>query len=320
MTNLQALLAAGLPELKFEFDKLLAPQTYFKIGGPAEAYISLDKPEKIAELKQFCEKNQLRLTILGGASNVIVSDKGVAGVVLNINITDIEDTGETADGYHFVQAGAGIKTALLVSQTVAMGYTGLEYFLGVPGTLGGAVYNNSHYLSDLMGEHISRVQIIDESYQLVWLDKAACKFAYDYSRFHETSEIILRVEFALKPGNKEESQAKIREATEYRAKTQPLGPPSSGCIFRNTPNNDKLRQMFPQFAERTHVPSGFLIDQAGLKGERIGNIEVSQKHAAWMINHGQGKSEDVLALIKKVKETIKNKYDVELEEEVFFLD
>ncbi len=320
MTNLQTLLVAGLPEFSFQFDQPLAPQTYFKIGGPAEAYISLDKPEAIAELKQFCEKNEIRLTILGGASNVIISDKGVSGVVLNINITDVEDTGEVANDHHFVQAGAGIKTALLVSQTVALGYTGLEYFLGVPGTLGGAVYNNSHYLSDLIGEHIARVQIIDENYQLVWLDQADCQFAYDYSRFHETNEIILRVEFALKPGNKEESQVKIREATEYRARTQPLGPPSSGCIFRNTPNNDRLRAMFPQFADRAHVPSGFLIDQAGLKGERIGDIEISQKHAAWMINHGQGKSQDVLTLIKKVKKTVKDKYGVELEEEVFFLD
>lgn len=320
MTNLQKLLTAGFPDYPFEFDKPMAPLTYMKVGGPAEAYAALSDAEEIAALKRFCDEKDTRFTIIGGASNVIISDAGVAGVLVKVDIDEVEDTGESVHDKHFVIAGAGIKTALLVAKTVALGYTGLEYFLGVPGTLGGAVYNNSHYLMDLIGRHISRVQIIDEDYQIKWLDASECEFNYDYSRFHETDEVILRAEFALEKGDAEVSRELIAKATKYRAETQPLGPPSSGCIFQNVPNNDHLRKLFPKFAENTHVPAGFLIDQAGLKGTRQGNVEVSQKHAAWMINLGEAHASDILALIRRVKDTVKEKFDVDLQEEVFFLD
>jgi UDP-N-acetylmuramate dehydrogenase len=189
----------------------------------------------------------------------------------------------------------------------------------VPGTLGGAVYNNAHYLSDLISEHINRVLVIDRQGQEKWLSKAECDFKYDYSRFQKTKEIILAAEFSLSLGNPQESQARIREATLYRAQTQPLGMPSSGCIFQNVPNDPNLQKLFPQFAERSHVPGGFLIDQAGLKGERVGDVEVSQKHAAFFVNHGTGTSEQVEELVTKVKQRVKAKYGVELHEEVFYL-
>jgi UDP-N-acetylmuramate dehydrogenase len=313
MSDLAQQLSAQFPNWPFQFEYSLADRTYFKIGGPAEVYVELADKQQVAELVKFCQSNSVRLTMLGGASNVIVADEGVRGVVLHLTNDTVQDLGNG------IRVGAGIKTALLVRNALDLGYTGLEYFLGVPGTLGGATYNNAHYLQNLIGEHITRVEIVDEQGNVRWLEKNECAFDYDYSRFHKTKEVIVTVEFELAKGDKDQSMQLIREATEYRARTQPLGLPSSGCIFQNTPNTPELQKLFPQFAERTHVPGGFLIDQAGLKGERIGEIEVSDKHAAFMINRGGGTTAQLKQLVSLVKQRVKEKFGVELREEVFYL-
>jgi len=318
MNTLQTQLQQAFPDLPWQFDYALSAQTYFKVGGPAEAYLELDDREQLVAVINYCHDHQLSLTIFGGGSNVIVSDKGIPGVVLKLTNDDFVVVEKKADR-GLVRAGAGLKTALLVRKTVDEGLTGLEYFLGVPGNVGGAVYNNAHYLKDLISEHLVRVEIINEQGQAEWLDHEACQFDYDYSRFQETKEVILQAEFSLAKGTTEESQEKIREATVYRAETQPLGLPSSGCIFQNTPNTPKLKELFPQYADKKYVPGGFLIDQAGLKGAKQGDIEVSNKHAAFFINTGQGTARDIQQLINRVKSTVKEKFGAELKEEVFWL-
>jgi UDP-N-acetylmuramate dehydrogenase len=319
MSSTQDLLKQQFPQLKFKNDFVLGPVTYFKIGGPAEVYLELDDLEIVRQVVNFCRTELIPLTMLGGASNVVVADEGIKGLVLHLTNTAVELSEDEFEGKRVVLAGAGIKTALLVSQTVDLGFQGLEYFLGVPGTLGGATYNNAHYLSDLVGEHIYRVEIINSHGEFEWLTNDQCEFGYDRSRFQKTKEIITRVEFILAAGDRETSQAKIKEATLYRAQTQPLGMPSSGCIFQNAPNTPDLQQRFPQFADKKFVPGGFLIDQAGLKGTREGEIEVSQKHAAFFVNHGQGTARDVQTLVDKVKSSVKAQFGVELHEEVFYL-
>lgn len=319
MSATQDLFRQQFPQLSFKADFILAPLTYFKIGGPAEVYLELDNVEDIRQVVNFCRTEQLPLTILGGASNVIVADEGVKGVVLHPINNQVELTDQEVESKRIVRAGAGIKTALLVSQTVDWGLQGLEYFLGVPGTLGGATYNNAHYLSDLVGQHIHQVEIVNNRGELEWLTNAQSEFGYDQSRFQTTKEVITRVELALAPGNREASQALIKEATLYRAQTQPLGLPSSGCIFQNAPNTPDLQQRFPRFADKQFVPGGFLIDQAGLKGTREGDVEVSDKHAAFFVNRGTGTAADVRKLVEKVKSSVKDQFGVELHEEVFYI-
>lgn len=318
MTKLQAQLVREFPDYLFQFDLPMAQKTYFKIGGPAEVYIELSDKKQISSLVNWAKQNQVKFKLFGGGSNVIVADTGIKGLVIKVVYDQINFTKVGEQGKFLV--GAGVKTALAVRKTVDFGYTGLEYFLGVPGTIGGAVYNNAHYLEDLIGQHITQVEILNEAGEFVWLDQRSCNFGYDSSRFQKTKEIIYQVEFLLNQGNKDESLALIKKATEYRAKTQPLGLPSSGCIFQNVPNNPSLKQQFPQFAARQHVPGGFLIDQAGLKGAREGEIEVSDKHAAFFVNHGSGTAEQVKKLIAKVKSVVKEKFSVELKEEVFWLE
>jgi UDP-N-acetylmuramate dehydrogenase len=318
MTSLQEQLPSVFPDWQWQFNFPLAQQTYFKVGGPAESYIEVAEKEKAAALVRWCAEQRIPLTLLGGGSNVIVSDAGVPGVVVKL-LNDTFEVGAVADGLTTVLAGAGLKTALLVKQTVDVGLSGLEFFLGVPGTLGGAVYNNAHYLKDLISAHINRVEILTRDGTSQWLSKQECEFGYDTSRFQRTKEIVWQVEFLLPAGEHELSRERIKEATLYRAQTQPLGLPSSGCIFQNVPNTPELRKQFPRFADQPYVPGGFLIDQAGLKKTRQGDIEVSEKHAAFFVNRGKGTAADIRTLIQKVKQTVKEKFGADLREEVFWL-
>jgi len=231
----------------------------------------------------------------------------------------IKDENYSVKSSHILLADSGIKTSDLVNKSVKMGLTGLEPFFGVPGRLGGAIYNNSHFQSELIGDYISRVQVFTVDNIVIWLTQEECQFSYDHSRFQSSGEIILKAEFKLTAGDKEKSKQIIRDSMMYRSKTQPLHLPSSGCIFKNVENNSVLQEQFPQFAQKSHVSAGFLIDQAGLKGMREGDIEVSPVHASFMVNHGQGKASDVKKLVETVKNTVKDKFEVELKEEIFWL-
>lgn len=316
MTQTQQLVTTAFAQFDWKLDFVLAPLTYFKIGGPAELFLDLADSSALVLIRSFCRDHAIPFHVVGGLSNVIVADEGVVGVVIRLLDQRIERSIE--EPKHVV-VGAGAKMALVVAETIKFGLTGLEYFLGVPGTVGGAVFNNAHYLSDLISQHVNRVQVVTVDDQIAWLKASECEFEYDHSRFQTSGEIILGVEFVLMPGDATTSQQLVAKATQYRATTQPLGLPSSGCIFQNVPNSAHLKELFPQFADKTHVPGGFLIDQAGLKGSREGALEVSQKHAAFIVNHGNGSSRELLTLISHVKDTVKNKFGVELQEEVFFL-
>jgi UDP-N-acetylmuramate dehydrogenase len=318
--SLAALLIQQFPNLTWQEDVDLAPLTYMRIGGPAEVFVDIDDLGQVGAVVEFCRQREIKFRFLAGASNVIVPSDGLPGLTIRITNENYCMLGQlTPDGKELVRASAGCKTGILVRQTIDDGLTGLEYFLGVPGRLGGAIYNNAHYLTDLIGEHVWQVQVVAADNSIKWLTQAECDFKYDYSRFHHSDEVILQVEFALEHGDKERSMEKVKEATIYRAKTQPLGDPSSGCFFRNAPNTQALRQQFPQFAERSEVPSGFLIDQAGLKGTRVGGVSISYKHAAFLINDQQGTSHEVKQLVEIVKNRVREQFGVELTPEVFFL-
>jgi UDP-N-acetylmuramate dehydrogenase len=309
------------PQLKFKINFPLSKIAYFKIGGPAEAMVKAESRQDLIDLIQFCQKQDIKYTVLGSASNIIVSDEGVAGLVIlakhdNFQVINDSDDSSTVR----VRADSGLNMTSLVKQTVNHGLTGLEQLVGVPGTLGGATYNNSHYLDFLISDCISQVEILNQFGEVIWLNKADCEFAYDSSRFQDSQEVILQVEFMLKKGDQTESQKLMRESTIYRMKTQPLGMPSSGCIFKNVPNNDQLKQLFPQFKDKSRVPAGFLIDQAGLKGMSQGSIQVSQEHGSFMVNTNGGTAKDVQILIEKVKQAVRKKFNVSLEEEVFYIE
>lgn len=324
-------LSAAFPELVFEQDVLLAPFTYMKVGGPAEVlWKAKDTTSLQKVLLWMSEKaSDVPVTLLGGASNVVITDKGLKGLVImnlcdavevileekrkSLYGTSFERLNRPADGY--LLAETGLKTALLVRAALDAELAGLEPFLGVPGTVGGAIFNNSHYTNELIGTYVEAVEVISQG-KVIWLSQAECEFMYDHSRFHTTHEPILRVVFALAAGQKEASFALIQSATLKRATTQPLGTANSGCMFKNAQLS--LEQQIAYDGKET-LSAGWLIDQAGLKGERVGGAVISQKHANFIINEGTATFEDVSALVKRVQEVVKEKFGIQLEREVFFI-
>jgi len=293
------------PHLTFQEDLILAPFTYFKIGGPAKLFVSVQKKTELEELVKYCRREHIEFVVFGGASNVLISDKGLQKLVIK-NLTK-EITITKQDGGAIVEAESGLSMNILVRKCINESLEGLEYFMGLPGTVGGAIYNNAHFVDQLIGNFVLDMEIIDIDGNTVVRKKDELQLAYDYSKLQETHETVLSVRFFLKNGDKKELEEKALIATKKRATTQPIGKPSSGCMFQNANKDGKV------------LFAGMLIDQAGLKGERVGDAVVSDVHANFIVNAGKATSKDVDMLAELVQKTVHEKFGVMLKREVFSL-
>lgn len=318
----------SFPRLKIKQNYPLSKLTYFRIGGPASLLVKVITRQDLVDLVIFCREQEIAYVIFGGGSNVVVADEGLDALVIVTQNRQVEllSKSETRARYPLLKnnqvvlrAECGVELHSLVKQAIDQGLTGLEFFAGVPGKLGGAIYNNAHYQNQMIGDKVGWVEALQPNNDVVWLTHSECKFAYDSSRFQHTGEIILRADFVLEKGESQEAKELVKRANLHRAKTQPLALPSSGCIFKNVPNTPWLQQQFPQFQDQVFISAGFLIDQAGLKGLREGDIQVSEEHAGFMVNLGKGKACEVAKLIQRVKDKVKEKFKIELEEEVFWM-
>jgi len=307
--------------MNIKHNEPLAKHTYFKLGGVADQFVEVTSQDEIIEAVSYAVKEKLTYLVLGGGSNVLVSDAGYRGLVIKNKTSKIElkgFTGRASKGkvdlkQVLVTAESGVPSNLLIRYTLDQGLAGLEDMLGLPGTVGGAVYNNSHHLDKLFGEHIVEVQVLDEEGTIKTYAHDELHFAYDYSVFHKTHETILTVTFQLTKGDKTELWNIANAAVKRRATTQPLGRPSSGCMFKNISLADKMRLGVPTSS------AGYLIDKAGLKGLRVGGAYVSDVHANFIVHDGVATSSQVKELAELIKTKIKAKYGVELEREVFFI-
>ena len=320
MTENQKLFKAAFPHLDLNFDFSLAKKSYFKIGGPAEIFYQSSDRQEIQDLLVFAYKMEIPFVVLGGLSNVVISDKGLKGLVLVVKIDDFEVLEEEKDEVK-VKVGVGVKTGAMVRMVSDLGLTGLEGLIGVPGFLGGAIYNNAHYFDVLVANCIEAVEVFDlEKEEVRWFSKAECDFAYEQSIFQKKNNLVIfSAIFSFQRGDREEIEASIKESQDRRHRKQPLDLPSCGCVFQNPKNTPELKEKFPIFKDKEHIPAGFLIEQAGLKGVREGDIQVSEKHASFFVNIGEGKEQDVKKLAARVKKTVKDKFGVDLHEEVFYL-
>lgn len=326
MSHNQNLFSAQFPDLDCHFDYPLADKSYFKIGGPAEIYCEIADLNMLKAVLHFCSQNSIPWTILGGASNVLIADEGIPGLVLKLT-AKAERVLVDTESELIYEVEAGAKTNALVMAVARLGGSGLEGFIGVPGTVAGAIYNNAHYLDSLIGDYVETVTAfhVKDNKELE-LSRENCHFAYEQSIFQTDEQlVILKASVRLTKAEPEQILAKIKAAQQRRQDTQPLSYPSSGCVFQNPPNTPELQALFPQFADKPFVPAGFLIDQAGLKGQQIGQIAISDQHAAFLINLAKlgepntASAKDVEALINLVKTTVKNKFNIDLEEEIFYL-
>ncbi|MFH1643019.1 MAG: UDP-N-acetylmuramate dehydrogenase [Patescibacteria group bacterium] len=274
--------------------------TTFRIGGKAEYFFEAEtKEELIGTILEARVKN-MAFFVLGGGSNILVSDAGFKGLVISLKFFDTEFLKNSR-----VRVEAGLSLASLVTSAARNKYSGLEWASGIPGTVGGAVCGNAGAFGRSMKDLIEEVEFFDvKKGKIKKFSGKLCEFDYRSSIFKNNSHyIILSVLMKLYKGKQEEIEEKMREYLDYRRERQPLMFPSAGSIFKN-PKNDS---------------AGRIIDQAGLRGKKIGNVQVSEKHANFIVNLGGGKAKDVVKLIELIKETVKEKFKINLEEEIQYV-
>jgi len=286
-----------LPDIKKNI--FLRNYTTFRIGGPAKYFFVAKTKEDLTKAIQMAKKSNLPFFILGGGSNILVSDKGHNGLVIKIK----NQKSKIKNNRIFAEAGLALNR--LVKLSLKNNLTGMEWAVGIPGTIGGAIYGNAGAFKKSMKDLIKEVEVFDTKDEKIKIFKNKdCKFGYRDSIFKKKKNlIILSASLQLKKGKKMKIKEKIKRYLNYRKETQPLNFPSAGSIFKNPKN----------------FYAGFLIEKCGLKGKRIGNAKISEKHANFIVNLGNGKAKDVKKLIKLIKKKVKNKFKIELEEEIQYL-
>ena len=286
---------AAVPGLELARDVSLAPRTSFGIGGPAELLVTASSIEAVAATTTLAKAAGVPLVVLGGGTNLLISDRGVAGIVLELGgLFDYVRDLPSPDGCVRWEVGAACGAAKLVRRAARRGLMGLEMLCGVPGTLGGALVMNAGGREAGIGQSVERVRLVSRGEPL-WLDGSAAGFAYRQSRFPPES-VLLAAELHLTPGDVSALQATMRDAQAQRRATQPLGLPSAGSVFKNPPGD---------FAGR-------LVEQAGCKGWREGEAEVSRRHANFIVNRGGASAADVWRLIERVRARVREHAGVEL--------
>jgi UDP-N-acetylmuramate dehydrogenase len=286
----------------------LAPLTTFRVGGPADVLVETRSAEEIVRALAVADHCRVSATMLGGGSNVLVSDFGVRGLVIRPRGGEIAQL----DAEH-VRADAAVTINGLVRWSILHGCGGLEAWAGTPGTVGGAIFGNAHFGGRQISELVSEVRLSDPAGRVSDVRVDAMGFAYDRSRLQETGEILLSATFRVHPGAAELMRATARASLAYRKRTQPLESPSAGCIFQNpTPGRDAVPAGIPYSA-------GALVDRAGLKGLALGGARVSPSHGNFIVNDGGATAADIRALIERCREAVRIQFGVDLREEIVYL-
>lgn len=286
----------------------LRDYTTFRTGGPAEWFVETRSSDEMLMVLEAARQAGMPVTLLGGGSNVLVSDQGVRGVVVRPRGGDIRRIDET-----HVRADAAVTMNGLVRWTITQGLAGVEAWAGTPGTVGGAVYGNAHYGGQLISELITSVQLVTREGVVRDVPAAEMAFGYDASRLQRSGEILLTADFTVSPGDPEQLRSVARQSLAYRKRTQPLAIPSAGCIFQNPmPGTDVLPAGMPWSA-------GALVDRAGMKGATVGGARVSPVHANFIVNERGATAADIRRLIERCREAVRRSYGVDLREEIVYL-
>jgi UDP-N-acetylmuramate dehydrogenase len=275
----------------------LAPYTSARIGGPADLLVRADSADELAGIMTRLWEAQAEYFLLGGGSNILVSDKGVRGItVLNRARAVRFENGEQPK----IRAESGVVFSNLANRCPAKGLSGLEWAATVPGTIGGAVYGNAGAFGGDMAGNLIWAEVLTESSREKWpVEKMEYGYRTSILKRDRTKAVVLSAELSLKNATKEEVSVKINEFSERRKTSQPPGA-SMGSMFKNPPGD---------FAGR-------LIEAAGLKGTRIGKAEISPNHGNFFVNHGKTYADDIRALIGLARMTVKDKFGVDLELEI----
>lgn len=299
-------------------NEVLAGYTTFKIGGPARYfYIAKEYSDFIKAIK-LASRLGIPYFILGNGSNILVSDQGFEGLVIK------KKNGISPCDFKILKnkiiAGAGVKLNMLTEASVNACLTGMEWTAGIPGTIGGAVRGNAGAFDGQMADIVEKVIILYNNEKKI-LRKDKLDFSYRNSVFKKNKKyVILSVELKLEKGDKKAIKEKIKYILEKRHKISTPQYPTAGCVFKNPIiKNKKIIKEFEKDTGKKSfgkIPAGYLIDRLDLKGKKIGNAVVGDKNANFILNVGNATAKDVIILISLIKQKVRNRYNVQLEEEI----
>ena len=299
MNTLLEALRQAVSADRIQVDAELAPYTTFQIGGPADVLILPRSVKELQVIMHVLHSHQVEPFVLGLGSNVLIQDGGMRGVVLCLK--ELQEEQHRNGTTIIMSAGYTLKEVSEYAQRESL--SGLEFAIGIPGSLGGAVFMNAGAYDGEMDQVVIGVDAVDMQGNLHHYSREELQFAYRHSRFHDNHEIIVRVTMELQEGNPTDIQSRMDELTEKRESKQPLEHASAGSTFKRPPG----------------YYAGTLIDQTGLKGLSVGPAEVSMKHAGFVVNRGGATANDVLGVIHEVQKRIHAVHGVQLEPEVRIL-
>jgi len=315
---------------------LLKDYTTFRIGGRAKYFFSAQTKKDLILAVKVAKKNKLPFFVLGGGSNLLVSDKEFKGLIIKIKNQELK----VKNNKIFVEAGVVLNQ--LVNTALKNNLSGLEWAAGIPGTVGGAICENAGAFNKSTRDLVKNVEVLEvANCKIKILNNKDCNFRYRDSIFkHKKNLIVLSTTFQLKKINRKEIKERIKKYLNYRKETQPLNYPSAGSIFKNPKgfSDGKLgeedkssslsfaaasfaaaRQGEEDKSSSLSFAAARMIEECGLKGKRIGNVKISEKHANFIVNLGQGEAKDVKKLIELAKKRVKNKFGIDLKEEICYL-
>lgn len=297
----------------------LAPHSNYRIGGPARYFCEATNEEEIRAGVLFAREQNLQLFVLGGGTNLLISDSGFDGLMLKPSLMQLERHGNV------VTVGAGVLVADLLKFTIEHSLSGLEWAGGLPGTVGGAVRGNAGAFRGEIKDRVVSVESFDvEMLETISRDNVACQFGYRSSIFKEKNgrEIILTTKINMIQGERAAIAAGIQDKINYRLERHPMEYPNIGSTFKNVDLKlvpDEMRDAVAKVVKVDPfpvVPTAYLISEAGLRGTQHGGAQVSQKHPNFIVNLGGATAADVKFLIAVVKERVFEKYGIRLEEEI----
>ena len=276
-------------------DEPLAPHTWFRLGGAAQYFAEPNNVDELAALVRRCRDEDIAVRMLGGGSNILVRDSGVAGMIVRLAapaFSEIVVTRET------VSAGGGAKLGQIISTSVREGLAGLETLVGIPGTLGGALHGKAGSRGGDVGQWTCHAVVMTRSGEVFQRTREELVFAYRQSSLDELA--ILEARFQLESDDPEDLTKRMQKQWIVKKAGQPLSHQSAGCIFKNPRG----------------MSAGMLIEQAGLKGTRVGQAEVSERHANFIVAQPDATSQNVLELIELVRDRVMERLGIELETEI----
>ena len=299
-------LADFIDRERIEQDVALAPYTTFRIGGPADLLYRARTATELADAVTAARSLGVPYFLLGLGANILVADRGFRGLVIRSEVGAIEFLDDTR-----VRAGAGVQTFMdLINATVSRGLGGLHHYVGIPSTVGGAVWQNLHFLSPpperertcFIEEVVESAEILTEEGERTSVDRDYFQFGYDYSILHDRDDVVLSVTFRLDPQPEDELRFVMRENLKWRDDRHPdlWLYPSAGSVFKKIAD----------------VGAGRLVDECGLKGHILGNAQFFHKHANIIVNLGGATAADVRGLIELAQETVQSRLGYELTTEI----